>query len=109
MAKIGNKGTRNNVQNNIKDKDAIKIITSGYFFAHAKPFLTTNVFLLAILSFSISRILFKFKTATLKRPIAIAGKINFQSNVLVNKKFEPKTETNPKKIKTNTSPKPIYP
>ena len=74
-------------------------------FEFSNPIFTTNVFFPAILSFSISRMLFKFNTATLNNPMAVAGKNNFQSIKWVNKKLEPTTETNQKKNKYEYIPK----
>ena len=48
--------------------------------------------------------MFKFKTPTLKKPIAVAGNNNSQSISFENIKYTPKVLTNPKKIKTKKSP-----
>jgi hypothetical protein len=53
--------------------------------------------------------LFKLRTPTLKSPRVIAGFNSSQLRLVLNKKFEPKTLTIPKKIKTNKSPNPKYP
>ena len=53
--------------------------------------------------------LFKFKTPTLNSPSAIDGLSSLNSKTESNKKFDPKTLINPKKIKTNKSPSPKYP
>jgi hypothetical protein len=53
--------------------------------------------------------LFKLSTPTLKSPRVIAGFNSSQLRLELNKKFEPKTLTIPKKTKTNKSPNPKYP
>src|SRR5436190_1822587 len=63
----------------------------------------------AIRSDSMSRILLILRTAIEKKPQLNAGSVIGHENSLVNRYCEPITPTKPKKIKTERSPRPIFP